>query len=94
MTISTVSAASTVKVLVPPPVPTPRGAQWASALVAVLARFGRSVSAELEAAGYRRAQSELERLGLQYPQLSDRAEALRAAMQRDALTRESRDLQR
>jgi hypothetical protein len=86
----TATTFSTVKVLVPPPVTTPRGARWASAAADLVARFGRSVWAELEAAGYRRAQRELELLGLQYPQLSERAEALAATMRYDALPRESR----
>jgi hypothetical protein len=92
--VSSVSHLSTGKARVPPMVPTPRGADGASALVAGLARFGRSLWAALVRAGVRRAQLQLQMLGLQYPPQSQRAVALHAAMQRDRMPRELRDTQR
>lgn len=90
--VTSLSSVSTVEVQAPPPAPTPRAAP--SALVDTLARSSRSVWAALVRAGVRRAQLQLQMLGLQYPPLSERAAVLHAATQRDAMPRESRATQR
>jgi len=73
-----------VKVLVPPPVAIPRGAEWAASLVCGLARLGRSLWRELEKVGQARAERELQRLARQ-PEF---ARMLRDAMHPAAKGRE------
>jgi len=79
----------TAKVLVPPPTPTPRGAEWASALAAALDRIGRSVWRGLEAAGNARADRELKRLAVQYAHRPELTQTFRDAMHRAAMHRDS-----
>jgi hypothetical protein len=52
----------TIRVVVPAPAASPRGARWAAALVVWLSRVGRSIWRALETAGQRRAARELRAL--------------------------------
>jgi hypothetical protein len=90
----TASTLSTVRPLVKAPLTSARRSRWSPAIADLLAHFARSVRAEFEAAGYQRAQAELERLGLHYPQLTGRCEALSAAMREHVLPRAPRDTPR
>ena len=73
------------KVLVPPPVATPRGAEWASTLMAAMARFGRRVWRALESIGQARAQRELRGLADRYADRPELAAILRDPMNRAAM---------
>lgn len=81
------------KVLVPPPVAVPRGAEWVSAVADKLARLAHAVRRGLEAAAQARADRELRRLALQYGHQPERAKhkAIREALHRSALHRDSHD---
>lgn len=75
---------NTVKVMVPPLTIEPRGAIWASSLVVSLAAVGRMLWSTLEQVGRARARREL--AGLTVPDVAhtERARALRTALQGDA----------
>ena len=77
------------KVHVPPPVATPRGAEWASALASAMARLGHRVWRALERVGQARAQRELRGLAERYADRPELAATLRDAMNRAAMQRES-----
>lgn len=77
------------KVLVPPPVAPPRGAEWASALVAGMARAGRRVWLALESSGQARAQRALRGLAARHADQRALAAKLRDAMNRAAMHRDS-----
>lgn len=79
------------KVLVPPPVPVPRGAQWASRLAVGLTRFGRRVWQALEGVGQARAARELRALGERRAHQPDLAQTLREAMHRATMHRDSQN---
>lgn len=71
-----------VKVLVPPPVAMPRGAQWASEMADSLAQVGHQMWRELESFGQARAQRELQRLSDRSAHNPELARSLRDAMHR------------
>jgi len=77
------------KVLVTPPMAVPRGAEWASALASKLVQAGRTVWRGLEKVGQARANRELQRLAVQYAHRPEFALALRDAMHRAAMHRDS-----
>ena len=68
------------KVLVPPPVSFPRGADWVAELTVALSRVARSVWSQIEVAGHARADSELRRLAVRYAHQPELARMLREAM--------------
>ena len=78
------------KVHVPPPVATPRGAEWASALLSAAARLGRRVWRALERVGQARAERELRGLAERHTDRPEFAAALRDSMNRAAMQRDSR----
>ncbi len=79
------------KVLVPPPVAIPRGAEWASELAATLARVGQQIWRALEAIGRARAQRALRGLAGRHPDRPEFAMALREAMNQAAMHRDSQN---
>ena len=76
------------KVLVPPSVAAPRGAEWASTLVTGLVSTGRSLWQALERIGEARAQRELRGLAERYTHRPELAATLRNAMNRAAMQRD------
>jgi hypothetical protein len=79
------------KVLVPPSVAAPRGAQWASALAVGLTRLGRRVWRALEGVGQARAARELRALAERHAHQPELAQTLRDAMHRAAMHRDSQN---
>ena len=71
-----------VKVLVPPPVGVPRGAQWASALASGCARFGLAVWRAFERIGQSRADRALRSMAGRHAHRPELADALHDAMPR------------
>ena len=69
--------------LVPPLVAEPRGAVWAPAVLAWLARTGRALWRALEAIGQARANGELQRMARLYAHRPEFAAALRNAQRTD-----------
>ena len=59
-------SAQFIKVLVPPPVGAPRGAEWASALVTRMVQVGATVWRSLENFGQARANHELQEPSVPY----------------------------
>ncbi len=76
------------KILVPPPVALPRGAEWVPALVARLARIGHALWRFFETVGQARAERALHRLSVQYAHQPELAQSLRDAMHRAAMHRD------
>lgn len=75
---------ATVKVMVPPSPGVPRGAAWAGAAGAALARVGRWMWRALERVGESRARREMSSLAERYAHDPEIADALRNAMHRAA----------
>jgi hypothetical protein len=76
------------KVMVPPPVATPRGAAWAALLSQTLLRFGNKVWHAMEAAGQARAKRELLRLAERHADRPDFARQMREAAHRSVMSRD------
>ncbi len=75
-------SAQFAKVLVPPPVAMPRGAEWVSEMASRLAHIGQEVWRALELVGQARAQRELNRLSERFAHEPELARSLRVAMHR------------
>ena len=69
-----------VSVIVPRPVATPRGAEWASRMAISLAQMGRRVSAALVSVQEARAQRALDRLAIRRCYDADTSTEMRDAM--------------
>lgn len=67
-------------VLVPRPIATPRGAEWASGLAISLAQIAHKVWAALEATGQARAQRRQDRIAASHGYDTELGQALRCAM--------------